>query len=239
MAIGVGVVFLLLALAGGYELVRMQTFARRFPRGVTPKDLPTLRAAMKDYNWAIRNNAIQYMMGLRSAGAAALPDLLDALDDSSPYVRASAAGTILCVAPNAPEVVPKLLHLLDDPDPIGRHGAVYFFSQVEGSKALPAKAQLAGLLQDPKYCTMAMGTLAIGTLAKIGDPASDVVPQMIAGLAKCPLMGRAHYAESLAKFGPLANAATPQLRAFCLDQKMPAAQVKKIENAISVIEGRH
>jgi len=113
--------------------------------------LPTLRTVLKDETLdpEIRWNAARTIGKMRSAAAAAIPDLIAHLEVPADRLREHAAEALGDIGPDAAAAVEPLVKALRDPYVKVRRDAVRSLGQI-GPAARPAIPEIEKLLKDPE-----------------------------------------------------------------------------------------
>jgi HEAT repeat protein len=147
-------------------------------------------------------------------GAPAAPQLVAALKDGS-----VSGGVETILVRMGPDAVPALIAGLAD-DSVCR-GAAHVLIQM-GPRAVAAVPALIEVLQRRK-AVPGVREEAAEALGRIGEPAADIVPALIAALKDDNAVVRQQAAQALGWIGPPARAATPALLAALKDDKEKVA----------------
>jgi HEAT repeat protein len=149
---------------------------------------------------------------------AALSSLTAALKDDNAHVRAVAATALASIGPAGPDAFPVLQEMLSTPESLPALRALARY----GADAAPAIGKILALLQHKDDSEIRWN--AARTLAKIGPPAKEAVPNLIAALTDSDALVREHAAEALGDIGPQAKEAIPALEKVLKD---PDARVRR------------
>jgi HEAT repeat protein len=150
--------------------------------------------------------------------SAALSSLTAALKDDSPHVRAVAATALASTGPAGPDALPALRDMLSTPESLPALRALARY----GADAAPAIGKIIPLLQRQGDSEVRWN--AARTLGKIGLPAKEAVPNLIAALTDSDALVREHAAEALGDIGPQAKEAIAALEKVLND---PDAGVRR------------
>jgi HEAT repeat protein len=136
---------------------------------------------------------------------AAQTALVSALKDDSSHVRAVAATAIASIGPIGQDAIPALQDMLSTPECLPALRALARY----GADAASAIEKIFVLLK--KESDSEIRWNAARTLGKIGPPAKEAAPQLIAALNDPDALVREHAAESLGDIGPQAQDTIPAL----------------------------
>ncbi len=199
-----------------------------------------IRGRLHDHDSAVRRRAAYALSQVdREEAKRELAGLVEALGDDEPRVRARVALALARIGPASREAVPALLGQLHDPDPRARAGAARALGAI-GAEADTVVPRVTGLLRDPEAVVRGMAAMVLGqfgpaaraavpVLRALGkdDRDADVRAAAVAAVEaidpSLPVLQEALAATDadrrlwavclLAKSGPEARAATPQLAA--------------------------
>lgn len=213
LAIGVGIIILLVVIAVTYEGLRAAIVYNRL-KGLTSNDvreMPYVADKMQDYNRIIRFYAAQAMTNIGAPPDEAAPALIRGLNDPYRMVRIQSVLTLVNIGADA-TTIPHLIVALDDGDPLVRNYAAYLLSK-SPKLAHAAIPRLVKNLDDPLEAPM-----AAYVLCSIGAPAKEAIPKIITVFKqvsdKVTLVG---LMEGLEKLGGDAKAAIPHLQTLSQD----------------------
>ncbi len=213
LAIGVGIIILLVVIAVTYEGLRTAIVYNRL-KGLTHDnvtDVPYVADKMQDYNRVIRFYAAQAMTNIGAPPDEAAPSLIRGLNDPYRMVRIQSVLTLVNIGADA-TTIPYLIVALDDGDPLVRNYAAYLLSR-SPKPAHAAIPRLVKNLDDPVEAPM-----AAYVLCSIGAPAKEAIPKIITVFKqvsdKITLMG---LIEAIEKLGGDAKAAIPHLQTLTQD----------------------
>lgn len=174
------------------------------------KGLPALGQLLKDPDVRIRRITISFIENIGASAQPAIPMLVEALGDRDRFVRWGSARVLANLpADKTQAAVPRLVRLLRDPDLNVRQtaaGTLEAMGDYAGSAALAVAQDL--LEGDVDERTALMAVLIRLPL----DKARIAVPQLTELLGHSEARIRKAAAETLGKFGPLAENAVPSLR---------------------------
>ncbi|MGD2183191.1 HEAT repeat domain-containing protein [Lusitaniella coriacea] len=184
---------------------------------------PELIELLDNPNSLLRSRAVLALGRMEEAAKDAVLKMSELLEDNDPKVRRATLQGLRFMGKSAQNAAPKIAKLLDDPDSAPtelpenwpdyesqksiRELAIEVLRDMgEGAKAqIP---QLVKLLEDPE-----VGSIAALALARIGMPAKDYAPQIVAFVSKQPagtllspdndLSRRRSVVLDLEKMGPL------------------------------------
>lgn len=164
-----------------------------------------------------RTTAVELLALIGGRDKAVTPTLLGALDDPDPLFREMVISSIGSYLGDADIVLPRLEQIMLDQrnSPIVRSEAARVIGRYE-SRAVCYESSLLQALQDTEPDVRAY---AARSLARIGAPADDAVPLLIA-LLDDPLT-KDHAIIALGEFGPDAAPAVPRLIEIASDRFDP------------------
>lgn len=175
LAIGVGIIILLVVIAVTYEGLRMMIVHNRLQsfRGSDAKELPYVAEKLRDYNRFVRLHAVVAVLNIGRCDESTVPHLIKNLDDSDPLIREYSAYALTLSPEHARAAIPRLVKSLDDP--IEAPMAAYVLCMI-GSPAKEAMPQIITLLKQVKDKTT--GVALIEGLGKFGSDAKAAIPHL-------------------------------------------------------------
>ncbi len=131
-----------MVVTGGHTLVGIApggiTIMTTMPSGPAPvqadiiASMPTLLAALREGNSAVRDAALEAIVALGPSGIEALPAIIETFDDREPGTRVRATAALLSIGPAARSALPALLTALADRSADVRRAAATAVSVVGG-----------------------------------------------------------------------------------------------------------
>lgn len=224
-----------------HSAVAAASALRMLGPGASPA-LPALREAMKSQLDEVVTNAAD-VVGMIGPGAKDLvPDLQKLLNSDHPLLRAHAAHSLGALGPSAAPAVPDLRKALGDKDVGVRREAIQALGQI-GPQAGTAVSDLIGILKDKDQSLVLaaahalarlgpdaipalvalmkdrqLGRWAIVIVSEAGEAAAPAVDALRAALSEADDDLAREIILALAKIGPKAKAAAPDLLKIAEDQ---------------------
>ncbi len=173
LAIGVGIVILLMAMAVTYEGVRMMIVHNRLQalRPTDAKELPYVADKLHDYNRFVRIGAVVAVLNV-GADESTVQHLVAGLDDTDPRIREYSAYALAHNPQVAHVAIPRLVQKLDD----SRVADLAAF--VLGSIGAPAKEAIPKIITLMNQNQGQSCTAFIHALGQFGGDAKAAIPHL-------------------------------------------------------------
>ncbi len=198
--------------------------------GMGAQAVPRLITALKYEGLRPQVAAILGQIG--PAAAPAAPALAKLLADEDVNARLEAAYALAKIGPEAKPAVPALAEVLKQPESNLSHAAVYALGRIgpAASAAEPALAQLVESKDDSLSLLSAWALVQIK--GQSAETASEVLPELIAGLRSSHAKSRQMAAETLGSLGPFAKQSLGALQPVANDgdADVRAAAAKAIQS---------
>lgn len=184
--------------------------------------LPIFIAGLGSEVASVRRQAAEAIARYGAAASKATPDLLAALDDADGSVRSQALQTLRHVGADPNALFPAMVKLLrKKEDPLHGQAAQVLFQIGPG-----AVGKITALLKEEE--APAIRLTCLQTLAMIGPPAKEAVPELTKALADPAPQARMAAARALGNIGPGAKSAVDALQKA---EKDADANVQRIAQA--------
>jgi HEAT repeat protein len=184
--------------------------------------LPIFIAGLKHENAGIRRQSAEALVRYGPKARKAAPDLLTALDDADNSVRAQVLEALRQVGEEPRTLLPAMIKILRRKnDPL--HDAA---AQVVMQAGPEAVGEIVTALKQEDAAPVRQACLQ--TLATIGPPAKDAVPELIKALSDPAARNRLNAARALGNIGPDAKDAVDALTQA---EKDSDANVKLVSQA--------